>query len=202
MKRFFAAILYTIFFSTTITNTHDLVDITKINPNIKLDIRYATSNNFTGKQVYSKSCCFLRKSTAEKLNRVQKELETMGLGLKVWDGYRPRSVQYKFWELVPDPRYVADPKKGSKHNSGAAVDCTLVDKNGNELKMPSEFDDFSTKAHRNYARMSPTSAQNCKLLELIMTKHGFSFYHSEWWHFNDVDWKRYDFLDISFSELG
>ena len=180
---------------------HDLVEIYTINPTIMLDIRYATKNNFTGQQVYPEARCFLRRKTAEKMNNVQKELKTMGLGLKIWDAYRPRSVQYVFWKLVPNPLYVGDPNKGSKHNLGAAVDCTLIDKDGKELIMPSTFDDFSKKAHRDYANMSPEAAKNCKLLEDIMVKHGFSFYYNEWWHFNDIDWRQYDLLDIPFSDL-
>jgi len=180
---------------------HNLVELCTINPNIKLDIRYATTNNFTGQKVYGSPRCFLCASTAQKLNNVQKELETMGLGLKVWDGYRPRSVQYIFWEVTPDRRYVANPDKGSKHNRGTAVDCTLVDKNGNELEMPSAFDDFSEKAHRNYASMKPEAAKNCKLLEEVMARHGFTPLPHEWWHFDDSDWRDYELLDIKFSEI-
>lgn len=183
------------------TKAHDLVEICLINPNIKLDIRYATAHNFTGKPVYKQARCFLRKATAQKIDAVQKKLETMGLGLKIWDAYRPRSVQYIFWNLTPDKRYVADPKKGSKHNRGAAVDCTLVNKYGRELEMPSEFDEFSEQAHRNYDKMTFKAAKNCKLLESLMVKHGFSFINHEWWHFDDVDWKQYDLLDIPFDQL-
>jgi len=178
---------------------HGLVEIT--DQNIVLEILYATPNNFTGHAVYESPRCFLRKKTAEKLYKVQKELETLGLRLKIWDAYRPRSVQYIFWELVPDPRYVADPSKGSRHNRGTSVDCTLIDKNGNELEMPSAFDDFSEKAHRNYETMSPEAAKNCKLLQDLMVKYGFTFFHSEWWHFDDTEWREYDLLDIPIAEL-
>jgi len=202
MKKLLSTLLFaTVFYVNAKQSEHDLVEIKTEETGIILDIRYATENNFAGQAVYGSPRCFLRKKTAEKILAVHKELETLGLGLKIWDGYRPRSVQYKFWELVPDPRYVADPSKGSKHNRGSAVDCTLVDKDGNELEMPSVFDDFSEKAHRNYETMSPQAAKNCKQLETLMAKHGFSFFHSEWWHFDDVDWRQYDLLDIPFSEL-
>lgn len=190
---------------TTITKAqqppHNLVNIQKINPRIKLDIRYATPNNFTNKAVYTSSHCFLLKETAQKIDAAQKELEPMGLGLLIFDGYRPRSVQQLFWNLVPDPRYVADPKKGSRHNSGCAVDCTLVDAQGNLLEMPTDFDDFTEKAHRDYMHASPTALKNRALLEKVMVKHGFKGLPTEWWHFDLVGWEKYPFLDVGFDEL-
>ena len=183
----------------------DLVDILTINPHIVLDIRYATTNNFTHTAVYPLSRCYLRQKTAQKLNHVQNELETLNLGLKIFDGYRPLSIQKKFWQLVPDTRYVSNPydtKKGSKHNRGAAVDVTLINKkSGQELIMPSDFDDFTERACLDYTKMSPEAAKNCKLLEAIMIKHGFKSYYNEWWHFNDTDCSSYELLDISFEEL-
>jgi len=202
MKKLLLAILAsTTFCIHAKQNNHDLVEIKTENTGIILDIKYATEHNFTGQAVYESPRCFLRKKTAQKILAVHKELEALGLGLKIWDGYRPHSVQYIFWVVTPDRRYVADPNKGSKHNRGSAVDCTLVDKNGNELEMPSVFDDFSEKAHRNYETMSPQAAKNCKLLETLMAKHGFKPLPHEWWHFDDVDWRQYDLLDIPFSEL-
>lgn len=180
----------------------NLVAIQKINPRIILDIRYATEHNFTHKKVYTQACCYLRKTTAEKLDRVQKELEIQNLGLKVFDGYRPRSVQYIFWRLVPDKRYVAHPDKGSRHNRGTAVDVTLVDKTGKELSMPTDFDDFSEKAHRNYLKLAPEVIKNRDLLEKVMTKHGFIGLPTEWWHFDDTQSQNYDLLNISFEELA
>src|SRR6185295_14858120 len=116
--------------------------------------------------------CYLRRFAAERLSAVQTELETMGLGLKVWDGYRPLSVQKQFWALVPDERYVASPVKGSRHNRGAAVDVTLVDRTGGELEMPTKFDDFTEAASAN-APCSQMAAENRKLLQRVMKKHGF-----------------------------
>lgn len=180
----------------------ELVELIKINPNIKLDIRYATKNNFTGKQVYSSAKCYLQKSAALALDEVQKELEKQGLGLKIYDCYRPFSVQKIFWEICPDARYVADPKVGSKHNRGTAVDLTLIDlKTGEELEMPSLYDDFSEKASRNCKKMSEKARKNCKLLEKIMKKHKFVPQPTEWWHFDYKGWKDFDILDIKIEDL-
>ncbi|MFH1254060.1 MAG: D-alanyl-D-alanine dipeptidase [bacterium] len=181
----------------------NLIEIKKINPTIKLDIRYATANNFTGKVIYPSAQCFLEKEAALALDAVQKELNAKGYGLKIFDGYRPLSVQKIFWEIYPDEKYVANPAKGSKHNRGTAVDLTLIDiKSGKELKMPSEFDEFSSRANRNYPKMdNATAKHNCKLLESIMEKHGFIGLTSEWWHFDYKNWKKYPIQDISFTEL-
>lgn len=181
----------------------NLIEIKKINPTIKLDIRYATANNFTGKVIYPSARCFLEKEVAKALDAVQKELNSMGYGLKIFDGYRPLSVQKIFWKIYPDEKYVANPAKGSKHNRGTAVDLTLIDtKSGKELKMPSEFDEFSSRANRNYTKMENVTAKhNCKLLEFVMEKHGFIGLTSEWWHFDYKNWKKYPIQDISFTEL-
>ena len=186
----------------TQVNKIDLVELTTVNSTIRLDIKYATDDNFTKKAVYPQAKCYLRQEVAAKLNVVQQELEQQGLGLKVFDGYRPRSVQYKFWELVPIPGYVADPSKGSKHNRGSAVDLTIIRlSDGQELEMPSEFDEFSEKAHREYNAMTPEAAKNCKLLEDLMVKNGFIPLPTEWWHFDDADWEKYELLDISFEDV-
>lgn len=126
-----------------------------------------------------------------KIAVVQEELESIGLGLKIWDGFRPMAVQWKFWELVPDERYVSDPRKGGRHTRGTAVDVTLITKEGQELIMPSSFDDFSEKAHRNYQGASVEAIQNRELLEKVMEKHGFVGIPSEWWHFDFVGWEDY-----------
>ncbi len=169
----------------------DLVDIHTVNSHIRLDIRYATENNFTHRKVYSEAVCRLRTGTAAKLSAVQKELEGMGLGLKVFDCYRPLDVQRKFWALMPDERYVANPAKGSRHNRGAAVDLTLVNAAGAELEMPTAFDDFTEKAHRDYRALPASAIKNRDLLERVMKKHGFVPLPTEWWHFDDADWERY-----------
>jgi D-alanyl-D-alanine dipeptidase len=180
---------------------HNLVELKAICPGIALDIVYATPNNFTGKPVYSMSCCFLLSCTAERLKRVENGLKKQGLGLKVYDGYRPLSVQKEFWKLVPDPRYVADPAVGSKHNRGAAVDVTLIDREGRDLSMPTSLDDFTEKAHRNYKGGSKEALDNSRKLEKAMAREGFVPLATEWWHFDDPEWKKYPILDLSFEEL-
>jgi len=183
------------------TNKAEFLELNKINSNILLDIRYATTNNFTGKIVYPEARAFLVKDAALSLDSVQNELETMGLGLKIYDGYRPLSVQKKFWEIMPDDRYVADPKKGSRHNRGMAVDLTLVDKNGKELNMPTEYDDFTEKAHRDYSNLTEEQIKNRKILEDVMTKYGFTGLPTEWWHFDYRGWENYEVMDIDFKDI-
>ena len=182
-------------------NDSDFVDIQSINPRILIDIRYATTNNFVGRPVYPCAKCYLRRKVALKLDKVQQQLEKIGLGLKIWDGYRPLSVQKIFWELVPDPRYVAPPDEGSKHNRGAAVDLTLVDKKGKEVRMPTDFDDFSVKAHLNYERLPKEVIYNRALLENIMRAHGFVPAQTEWWHYDDEESEKYPIEDQSLEEL-
>ena len=138
---------------------------------------------------------------AYALDSVQKDLQKIGLGLKVFDGYRPLSVQKKFWEIMPDERYVADPKKGSRHNRGMAIDLTLVDSKGNELEMPSEYDDFSEKAHRDYVNTSEASMVNRKILEDVMVKYGFVPFATEWWHFDFKGWEDYGVMDVDFKDI-
>src|SRR6202042_1202677 len=131
----------------------ELVDVERVIPGIVLDIRYATTNNFTGQKLYPVARCCLRREAAENLKAVQEELHGMGLALKVFDGYRPLSVQKKMWAVYPHAGFVADPAKGSRHNRGAAVDLTLIKLDGTEVPMPTPFDDFTEKAHRNYTNL-------------------------------------------------
>lgn len=180
----------------------DLVNLKTFIPKIVLDIRYATTNNFTGQVIYPQAKCYLRRSTATKLKEVQKDLKGMGLGLKMFDGYRPFAATKKFWELVKDERYVANPAKGSKHNRGAAVDLTIIKRDGSELQMPTGYDNFTEKAHWEYNDLPEEAIRNRKLLRDIMEKHGFEGVSSEWWHFNDTEWERFEIMDVSFEELG
>lgn len=173
------------------SKTSELVDIQQLIPNIQIDLKYATEDNFTGQVVYNFNQCLLVKEAALKLKAVQEELETLGLGLKVWDGFRPMSAQWAFWNLVPDERYVSDPRKGGRHTRGTAVDLTLITADGQELPMPSAFDDFSEKAHRDYLGASEEALRNRSLLETVMEKNGFVGLPSEWWHFDLADWKDY-----------
>lgn len=157
-------------------------------PTARQELFYATENNFTGQQIYEFVEVYLRYGTVKKLMLVAEELEAQGLYLKIWDGFRPVSAQFKLWEICPDSTYVANPNKGySNHSRGNAVDLTLVDENGNELEMPTAFDDFSGRANRDYSECSEAAAANAKLLEDTMQKHGFKGYYGEWWHFNDTD---------------
>ncbi|MGC9526594.1 MAG: M15 family metallopeptidase [Limnospira sp.] len=185
-----------------VSNSDRLVDIESVNPNIRLDIRYATSNNFLGRSLYSVPRCLLRADVADRLSRVQDDLENMGLGLMVYDCYRPWSVTRQMWEILPDSRYVANPSRGSRHNRGAAVDLTLVDlKTGEPLEMPTDFDDFTETAARDYWGNPPQVRRNSDLLEYKMKKQGFVSLITEWWHFDAEDWQRYDLLDIGLDEI-
>ncbi len=180
---------------------NDLVKVRDIDSTILVDLRYATENNFTEQKLYPFELCLLRKSTAEKLAAVQAEVKEDGYRLKIWDAYRPLGVQEKLWEVVPDPIYVADPAVGSNHNRGAAVDVTLVDINGEELVMPTGFDDFSERASRSYSDLPEEAEKNMNYLTDAMVRNGFTPIQSEWWHFNDADIQDYDLLDVSFEEF-
>lgn len=160
-------------------------------PDIYVELKYAQEDNFTGKVIYSFQDTYLRYGTVKKLAAVCRELAEQGLYIKIWDGFRPVSAQFKLWEVFPDSNYVANPNKGfSPHSRGNTVDITLVDADGRELEMPSAFDDFSELADRDYSDCSETAAGNARLLEQVMQKHGFNGYFMEWWHF--VDSVRYE----------
>lgn len=174
----------------------DFKDIAKLDATIVLDIRYATENNFIGKAVYPAARCLLRADIAERLIRVHHALRAKGLGIKVYDCYRPLSVQKRFWAILPDERYVADPSKGSRHNRGAAVDVGLVDAAGNTLAMPSEYDDFSEKAHRSYSAAPEAALKNRGILEEAMKQEGFIPFLTEWWHFDGLGWEAYPVSDF------
>lgn len=164
--------------------------VTSVNARIALDIRYATTNNFTGRRVYPEAKAFLRKPTALKLGKAQQKLEERNLSLKVYDAYRPLSVQKIFWKIMPDERYVADPAKGSRHNRGSAVDVTMVElQSGRELNMPSGYDDFSPRAFYSFTNLPPEAVSNRALLRAVMSDCGFIPFETEWWHFDDADWQ-------------
>lgn len=181
---------------------HDLVDIQSVNPRIRVELPYATNQNFVGVAVYRTNKAFLRKPVAAALSAVQETLEKKGFGLKIWDAYRPLSVQKRFWELVPDERYVASPAKGSRHNRGAAVDLTLVDSAGRELEMPTKFDDFTARAGALEPDHTPAALTNRKTLQDAMLAHGFVILPTEWWHFDYAEWKGYTVLDIPIEDLA
>ena len=180
-----------------------LVDLAAVDPRIRIEMPYASRDNFTGRVLYDAPRCLLRASVAERLSRVQTRLERRGVGLLVWDGYRPRSVQYLMWELVPDPRYVADPAKGSRHNRGAAVDVTLVDFLGRPLTMPTGHDDFSERAHRDATDgLPPIAIVNRALLSEAMAAEGFTGLSTEWWHFDAPGWEAFALLDVPLSHAA
>lgn len=165
----------------------DFVRVRDYIPGILEELKYAQADNFTGAVIYNFQDVYLRYGTVKKLMAVQAELQQMGLGLKIWDGFRPVSAQFKLWEIYPDDTYVANPNLGySNHSRGFAVDLTLVDLNGAELEMPTAFDDFSGKADRDYSEIPEVPRNNALLLQNIMEKHGFQGYYGEWWHFNDT----------------
>jgi D-alanyl-D-alanine dipeptidase len=178
-----------------------LVELNTVIPDVLLDIRYATTNNFTGKVVYPSARCFLAEPAALALGKVQADLRTQGYRLVVYDGYRPLHVQKTFWKILPDPRYVADPAKGSKHNRGYAVDVTLADSQGTLVEMPTEFDDFSEKAAADYPQVTPAAAQHRRVLQETMKKHGFNPFASEWWHFDYQGWETQPNRDIPFDAI-
>ncbi len=174
----------------------DFIDIMLLDKSFILDIRYATENNFTGKTIYPVAKCLLRKDAAERLVKVQQFLKEKDLRLIVFDCYRPLSVQKRFWEILPDERYVANPQKGSRHNRGAAVDVSLADKNGKYLEMPTKFDDFSEKAGRKYMGASKEGIKNREILEKAMMTQGFEGLPTEWWHFDAPGWEKYPVSDF------
>ena len=180
-----------------------LVDLQEYIPDVVLDIRYATTNNFTGERIYDQAKAYARKPVAEALRQAQAQLRARGLGIKIFDGYRPYSATVKFYEVYGDTTYVASPYRGSRHNRGCAIDMTLVDlKTGQELKMPTAYDAFTKQAWPSTRMSDPEIARNRKLLIDVMDKVGFRVNSSEWWHFDFRGWSKFEILDIDFAELA
>lgn len=178
-----------------------LVELRKTDPSIVIELKYATIDNFMEQVLYPDARCFLRPKTAERLGRVNQALQGRGLRIKIFDGYRPLSVQKKMFKRFPQPGYVMDPKKGSNHNRGAAVDVTLIDADGKELKMPSRYDEFSERSHLDYAGGTPEQTENRRILQEAMQAEGFKPISTEWWHFDDPDAKSYGVLDLPIESL-
>jgi zinc D-Ala-D-Ala dipeptidase len=168
----------------------DLVELTDVIPDAVIDIRYATKDNFTGEVLYPVARCKLRRAVAARLAKAAAILRKQDRRLLVWDCYRPTAIQDKLWKLVPDERYVADPKKGSRHSRGAAVDVGLVDKAGKPVQLPTAFDDFTEAAHRTNALKGDAGAE-ARRLEAAMKKAGFVGMPTEWWHFDAPDAAKY-----------
>ncbi|HRH51450.1 MAG TPA: M15 family metallopeptidase [Panacibacter sp.] len=182
----------------------DLVELIKLDPTFKLDIRYATSNNIAGKPVYTEARAFLQRPAAEALVRVNEKLKPLGYGLLIFDGYRPWSVTKLFWDITPDENkeFVADPKKGSKHNRGCAADLTLYDlKTGKEITMTGVYDEMSERSYPYYTGGTEEQRRMRDLLRTNMESEGFTVYEYEWWHFDYKDWKRYRIGNIPFSKI-
>ena len=182
----------------------DLVELVGLDPTIKLDIRYAGSDNFVGRAVYPEARAFLQRPAAEALVAAHRELASHGYGLLIHDGYRPWSITKVFWDVTPPAlrEFVADPATGSKHNRGAAVDLTLYDLAlGTAVAMPSAYDEFSRRAYPDYRGGPPDARGRRDLLRAVMERHGFTVEPNEWWHFNFRDWQEYPIADIPFSAI-
>ena len=182
----------------------DLVEIVKLDTTIKLDIRYATKNNFLGKPVYKQARAFLQRPAAEALVRVNQALREKGYGVMIFDGYRPWSVTKVLWDSTPKEKkiYVADPAVGSRHNRGCAVDLTLYElKTGQAMKMPSAYDEMTERSHPDYACATPEATRLRDLLIAAMREEGFTVFQTEWWHYDHPDWKEYAILDLDFSAI-
>ena len=180
-----------------------LVELITLDNTIKLDIRYATDNNFVGRPVYPAARAFLQKPAAKAVARVHKKLRKKGLGLVIFDGYRPWTITKLFWDVVPEEKrkFVADPAKGSKHNRGCAVDLSIFDlKTGELVDMPSGYDEFTERASPNYSGGTAQQRANRELLRTLMEDEGFTVNPNEWWHFDYKNWQDYAIYDISFDE--
>ncbi len=186
----------------TTTAQSQWVRIDQLDTSIHLDLRYASERNLFQASVYPEPVCWLRQSVAERLQHAQTALTDQGYSLKLWDCYRPLSVQRQMWQLVPDARYVANPTYGSRHNRGAAVDVTLATSDGESLALPTDFDDFSPLASPyRHAQWDPEAQQHFQILDQAMTQAGFQVLSSEWWHYDSPDWNQYPVSDLSFETL-
>lgn len=182
----------------------DLVELIKLDPTIRLDIRYATKNNLLGQPVYKQKRAFLQRPAAEALARVNQSLRKQGFGLVVFDGYRPWSVTKKFWDATPEDKkiFVADPAKGSRHNRGCAVDLSMFElATGKIVQMPSEYDEMTERSHINYECASAETKRVRGILRTAMEAEGFVVYEPEWWHYDFKDWKEYPISNVSFSQI-
>jgi D-alanyl-D-alanine dipeptidase len=184
----------------------DLVELNHLEPTLKLDIRYAGTNNFMHRPMYREARAFLQRPAAEALVRAHRALAAQGFGLMIFDGYRPWSVTKQFWDAAsPEERrieFVANPRKGSRHNRGCAVDLTLYDlKTGKEVTMPSGYDEFSERAYPDYSGGPREPRERRDLLRRTMEAQGFTVYKAEWWHFDYQDWTHYRILNLPFDQI-
>ncbi len=182
----------------------DLVELIKFDPAVKLDIRYATANNFVGRPVYPEARAFLQRPAAEALQRAHQKLQKQGFGLLIFDGYRPWAITKLFWEVTPPKLhdFVANPAKGSKHNRGCAIDLSLYDlETGKEIEMPGAYDEMTERSYPTYKGGTAEQRKMRDILRTAMEAEGFRVNEYEWWHFDFKDWRSYPILNISFSEL-
>ncbi len=182
----------------------DLVELVKLDSTIRLDIRYATNNNFLSTPLYSQARAFLQRPAAEAVARANKKLQSKGYGLLIHDAYRPWYITKVFWDATPDDskKFVADPAKGSRHNRGCAVDLTLFDlKTGKPVVMTSPYDEMSERAYPSYNGGTDEQRNLRDLLRTEMEAEGFTVYEFEWWHFDYNDWKSYSIQNIRFEEI-
>lgn len=184
-------------------SSNKMIELKQLIPDLQYQLYYATADNFTKQKLYKRgNKTYLRLPAAKALRKVQTELLQKGLGIKIWDAYRPYSATKKMWILIKDERYVANPAKGSGHNRGVAIDMTLYDlKSGTELDMGTSFDNFTDTAHHNFKGLSALQQQNRLLLKTVMESNGFKALDTEWWHYS---WSGQSFpvLDLSFSQLA
>lgn len=180
----------------------ELIDLESFIPELALDIRYATMNNFTGEIIYNAPKAYVRKPVAIALKNIQENLKILGLAVKIFDAYRPYAATMEFYRVYPDTVFVAAPWRGSVHNRGCAVDLTLIDiETKKELEMPTPFDDFTEKASHEYLVLAENILKNRQILHDIMIKHGFTIYKNEWWHYNYKEFQNYELMNIYFEEL-
>jgi len=179
-----------------------LVDIKAAIPDITLDIRYASSNNFMKRVMYPEARAFARKPVVEQLKNIQKELRKKGFGLKIYDAYRPYAITVAFYQQASDKNFVASPAKGSKHNRGCAIDLTLINyETKEEIPMPTPYDSFEAAAAANYQNLPAAVLKNRDFLIKTMESHGFKVLHNEWWHYDFIGWQNYELMDIPFKHL-
>jgi D-alanyl-D-alanine dipeptidase len=183
-------------------SSQEILPLATFIPGIRLDVRYATTDNLMHRPVYHLPAVFLRRPAATALKAAEQELRSYGYGFKVFDGYRPYRVTVEFYEAYHDSIFVASPYTGSRHNRGCAVDLTIIDrKTGAELAMPTAYDSFTKEAAADYPDVPPLVLHNRKLLQDVMLRHGFLIYRGEWWHFDFAGWKNYAVTDIPFENL-
>jgi D-alanyl-D-alanine dipeptidase len=182
----------------------DLVELVKLDPTIKLDIRYASTNNFMSTPFYSQARAFMQLPAAEAVVRANRALKAYGYGIIIHDGYRPWYVTKMFWDGTPADKhdFVANPIPGSRHNRGCAVDLSLYDlKTGQEVQMPSGYDEMSERSYPEYKGGTPEETQRRELLRKIMEAQGFTVEPHEWWHFDYMDWNLYPVMNVPFEKL-